>query len=83
MPLLLLPLLLLLLLLTAVQGMYELMEIGQSIVFCSTKNGCDAVTAALQAVGFGCSNLHGGLKGEDRDACMDDFRFGRKKVSIH
>jgi superfamily II DNA/RNA helicase len=60
--------------------MYELMEIGQSIVFCSTKNGCDAVTAALQAVGFGCSNLHGGLKGEDRDACMDDFRFGRKKV---
>eukprot|EP00953_Heterococcus_sp_UTEX-ZZ885_P013417 7669-Heterococcus_DN1.PRE.3 len=61
-------------------GMYELMEIGQSIVFCSTKNGCDAVTAALQAVGFGCSNLHGGLKGEDRDACMDDFRFGRKKA---
>jgi superfamily II DNA/RNA helicase len=75
--------LLLLFFFAAVQGMYELMEIGQSIVFCSTKNGCDAVTAALQAVGFGCSNLHGGLKGEDRDACMDDFRFGRKKVGTH
>lgn len=33
-----------------------------------------------QEQGFRCSNLHGDLLGEDRDACMEAFRQGLNKV---
>lgn len=33
-----------------------------------------------QNQGFRCSNLHGDLLGEERDACMEAFRHGLNKV---
>ncbi|CAM9753508.1 unnamed protein product, partial [Phaeothamnion confervicola] len=62
--------------------LYEMLEMGQSIVFCATKRESDRVCHTLQSRGFTCSNLHGGLEPRDRDGCMADFRSGQNKVLI-
>mmetsp|Transcript_9372 Transcript_9372/g.14123 ORF Transcript_9372/g.14123 Transcript_9372/m.14123 type:complete len:462 (-) Transcript_9372:74-1459(-) len=64
------------------KDLYTLLQMGQSIVFCSSKRSCNDVTKALQEVNFSCSNLHGNLEGYERDICMEDFRLGKKKVLI-
>ncbi|KAG5188448.1 ATP-dependent RNA helicase [Tribonema minus] len=64
------------------QELYGMLEMGQSIVFCHTKRGCDEVAYTLQREGFMCSNLHGDLRGDERDDCMKAFRDGLSKVLI-
>jgi len=64
------------------QDIYQLITIGQSIVFVETKRGCDMVSDTLNRVGYSCSALHGDLEPADRDALMRSFREGNTKVLI-
>ncbi|CAM9759641.1 unnamed protein product [Chrysoparadoxa australica] len=64
------------------QDLYELLEMGQSIIFCRTRAETDRITATLQRSGFNCSNLHSKLEPAERDECMASFRSGKNKVLI-
>ncbi|CAM9320103.1 unnamed protein product [Ascophyllum nodosum] len=64
------------------QDLYEILEMGQSIIFCRTKRDADMISERLTSQNFGCSILHGDLQGEERDATMDEFRSGRNKVLL-
>jgi ATP-dependent RNA helicase DDX19/DBP5 len=64
------------------KDLYDLLEMGQSIIFCRTRNEADIIQETLTQSGFKCSNLHSGLKGLDRDECMEAFRVGKNKVLI-
>jgi len=61
---------------------YELLTIGQSIVFVGTKRDADSVHRTLSEAGYSCSILHGGVAPEDRDTTMQDFRDGKSTVLI-
>jgi len=61
---------------------YNLMTIGQSIVFVETRDEAESVHSALTQGGYSCGLLHGGLDAGDRDASMRDFRTGRSNVLI-
>jgi len=62
--------------------MYDLLTMGQSIVFVQTKMYADIITDMLQKKGFDCATLHGDLEAVDRDLLMDEFRRGQRKVLI-
>ncbi|CBJ33475.1 DEAD box helicase [Ectocarpus siliculosus] len=65
-----------------IQELYDVLEMGQSIIFCRTKREADVINERLQAQGFTCSVLHGSLDGVDRDATMEQFRLGHNKVLL-
>jgi len=61
---------------------YDLLELVQSIIFVQTKMAAMQVTNTLTEKGFDVSTLHGDQDNTERDACMEDFREGRKKVLV-
>ena len=61
---------------------YQLLTVGQSIVFVETKQEADTIHQTLSASGFTCSVLHGNLESEQRDETMDQFRHGKSNVLI-
>ncbi|CAB9517542.1 dependent RNA helicase [Seminavis robusta] len=61
---------------------YEMLTIGQSIVFVGTKRDADNVHRTLSKSGYDCSVLHGGVSPEDRDSTMQNFRDGKSTVLI-
>ncbi|CAM9772432.1 unnamed protein product [Scytosiphon promiscuus] len=65
-----------------IQELYEVLEMGQSIIFCGTKKDADMINEKLQEQGFTCSILHSRLEGEERDATMEQFRLGHNKVLL-
>eukprot|EP00903_Cladosiphon_okamuranus_P012242 g11481.t1 len=65
-----------------IQELYDVLEMGQSIIFCKTKSDANKINATLQTQGFTCSILHGDLDGVQRDATMDQFRLGHNKVLL-
>lgn len=50
------------------------------IAFCTTKQQCDELAAALEARGFSALALHGDLEQKDRDSVL--VRFGNQSCSI-
>lgn len=48
-----------------------------SMVFCRTKDQVDNVYDKLNAMGYPCEKLHGGLMQDDRLAVMKDFKQGK------
>eukprot|EP00752_Nemacystus_decipiens_P011688 g10373.t1 len=65
-----------------IQELYDVLEMGQSIIFCRTKEEANQINVTLQTQGFTCSILHGGLDGDQRDETMDQFRLGHNKVLL-
>ena len=61
---------------------YGLLTIGQSIVFCHTKNTADDLKRRMTADGHTVSVLHGDLQPNERDRVIDEFRSGQTKVLI-
>mmetsp|Transcript_12663 Transcript_12663/g.17973 ORF Transcript_12663/g.17973 Transcript_12663/m.17973 type:complete len:485 (-) Transcript_12663:164-1618(-) len=61
---------------------YSLLTIGQSIIFVGTKREADLVHQTLEAEGYTCSVLHGGVENVGRDMTMDAFRKGESNVLI-
>ena len=61
---------------------YQLLTIGQSIVFVRTKQEADSVHQTLAESGYTCSVLHGDVDPSQRDATMQAFRDGQSTVLI-
>ncbi|KAF3933181.1 hypothetical protein ABW19_dt0209801 [Dactylella cylindrospora] len=62
--------------------LYELMVIGQSVIFVRKRENADELHRRMTADGHAVSSLHGAFEGTERDRLIDDFRFGRSKVLI-
>lgn len=61
---------------------YQLLTIGQSIIFVSTRKTADSVARKLTAEGHQVAALHGSQEPTERDAIIDAFRDGKIKVLI-
>jgi len=61
---------------------YNLMTVGQSIIFVQRKVTADEIARRMTAAGHKISSLHGSKEVGERDTTIDDFREGRSKVLI-
>ena len=61
---------------------YNLMTIGQSIVFVSSREEADLVNQTLSSAGYSCAALHSGMDSSERDETMAAFRAGKSTVLI-
>ncbi|WFD30779.1 RNA helicase [Malassezia sp. CBS 17886] len=62
--------------------LYNLLTIGQSIIFCAKRDTADRIAQRMTAEGHRVDSLHGKLDNADRDRTIDNFRSGRSKVLI-
>ncbi|KAM3583173.1 RNA helicase required for poly(A+) mRNA export [Umbelopsis sp. WA50703] len=63
-------------------NLYDLLTIGQSIIFCRTRATADEIARRMTKEGHSVVSLHGKLDPADRDMVMDKFRNGESKVLI-
>lgn len=63
-------------------NLYDLLTIGQSIIFCRTRATADEIARRMTAEGHSVVSLHGKLEPAERDRIMDKFRNGESKVLI-
>jgi ATP-dependent RNA helicase DDX19/DBP5 len=66
----------------ALSALYDVMSIGQSIVFCKRKVTADEITQRLVSEGHSVASLHGDKDHQERDKVLDGFRDGKTKVLI-
>ncbi|WP_117161651.1 DEAD/DEAH box helicase [Paraliobacillus sp. X-1268] len=52
------------------------------IIFCKTKEHVDTIYTELEAEGYSCERLHGGLEQKDRFAIMEGFKLGNFRYLI-
>ncbi|KIY65000.1 DEAD-domain-containing protein [Cylindrobasidium torrendii FP15055 ss-10] len=62
--------------------LYSLLTIGQSIIFCQSRDTADRIAKRMIDEGHKVASLHGAKEGEERDAVIDAFREGKTKVLI-
>ena len=62
--------------------LYNLLTIGQSIIFCAKRHTADKIAQRMTAEGHRVDSLHGKLDTSARDRTIDDFRSGKCKVLI-
>ncbi|EKD00744.1 ATP-dependent RNA helicase [Trichosporon asahii var. asahii CBS 8904] len=62
--------------------LYDVMTIGQSMVFCKKKVTADQISERLESDGHSVACLHGDKMSDERDKILDDFRQGKTKVLI-
>lgn len=62
--------------------LYDVMTIGQSMVFCKKKVTADHISDRLSSDGHSVACLHGDKMSDERDKILDDFRQGKTKVLI-
>ncbi|EJD53977.1 DEAD-domain-containing protein [Auricularia subglabra TFB-10046 SS5] len=62
--------------------LYELLTIGQSIIFCKKRETADQIANRMIAEGHQVSSLHGAKDAKERDETIDAFRDGKSKVLI-
>ncbi|PCH42042.1 ATP-dependent RNA helicase DBP5 [Wolfiporia cocos MD-104 SS10] len=63
-------------------SLYQLLTIGQSIIFCKQRSTADRIAQRMTAEGHKVASLHGAKDAAERDAIIDGFREGRDKVLI-
>ncbi|TFY76666.1 hypothetical protein EWM64_g7345 [Hericium alpestre] len=63
-------------------SLYQLLTIGQSIIFCQHRSTADRISQRMTAEGHKVASLHGAKDATERDAIIDRFREGREKVLI-
>ncbi|KAG2364605.1 DEAD-domain-containing protein [Suillus spraguei] len=63
-------------------SLYQLLTIGQSIIFCQHRHTADRISQRMSAEGHKVASLHGAKDAAERDAIIDNFREGRDKVLI-
>ncbi|XP_057818251.1 DEAD-box ATP-dependent RNA helicase 38 [Cryptomeria japonica] len=57
-------------------------KLGQSIIFVRTRESASMLHNQLEAEGYKCTSIQGGLKLEDRDLVIKEFRMGLTKILI-
>lgn len=62
--------------------LYNLLTIGQSIIFCAKRETADVIAKRMTAEGHKVESLHGKLDTAERDRTIDAFRDGKSKVLI-
>ncbi|GAK66068.1 ATP-dependent RNA helicase DBP5 [Moesziomyces antarcticus] len=62
--------------------LYNLLTIGQSIIFCAKRETADRIAQKMTAEGHKVDSLHGKLDTQERDRTIDAFRDGKSKVLI-
>ncbi|ORY85304.1 ATP-dependent RNA helicase DBP5 [Leucosporidium creatinivorum] len=62
--------------------LYNLLTIGQSIIFVKRRDTSDEIARRMTAEGHKVVALHGKLETAERDAVMESFRDGKTKVLI-
>jgi len=63
-------------------SLYQLLTIGQSIIFCQHRHTADTISKRMTAEGHKVASLHGAKDAAERDSIIDNFREGREKVLI-
>ncbi|KAF8813348.1 DEAD-domain-containing protein [Phlegmacium glaucopus] len=63
-------------------SLYQLLTVGQSIIFCQHRHTADRISQRMTAEGHKVASLHGAKDARERDAIIDGFREGREKVLI-
>ncbi|KAH7884384.1 P-loop containing nucleoside triphosphate hydrolase protein [Phlebopus sp. FC_14] len=63
-------------------SLYQLLTIGQSIIFCQHRHTADRISQRMTAEGHKVASLHGAKDAAERDTIIDSFREGREKVLI-
>jgi len=63
-------------------SLYQLLTIGQSIIFCQHRHTADTISKRMIAEGHKVASLHGAKDASERDSIIDNFREGREKVLI-
>lgn len=62
--------------------LYNILTIGQSIIFCAKRETADNIAKRMTAEGHKIDSLHGKLDFKERDQTIDNFRNGKAKVLI-
>lgn len=62
--------------------LYELMTVGQSIIFVHRRDTADEIAHRMTAEGHTVVSLHGKQESSERDLTIDSFRDGKTKVLI-
>ncbi|KAG7553568.1 hypothetical protein FFLO_03000 [Filobasidium floriforme] len=62
--------------------LYNLLTIGQSIIFCARRDSADVIANRMIAEGHSVAALHGAKDANERDLVIDGFRDGNTKVLI-
>ena len=57
-------------------------KIGQTIIFVRTREGCKRLMRAMNAAGYKCTAIEGGMDHADRDRVVKEFRDGLTKILI-
>eukprot|EP00250_Pteridium_aquilinum_P015055 c22350_g1_i1 orf=292-1824(+) len=57
-------------------------KLGQSIIFVRTRASASNLHKRLDADGYKCTSIQGGLSNEDRDRVIREFRTGQTKILI-
>ncbi|KAF8843699.1 DEAD-domain-containing protein [Paxillus ammoniavirescens] len=63
-------------------SLYQLLTIGQSIIFCQHRHTADRISQRMTVEGHKVASLHGAKNATERDTIIDSFREGREKVLI-
>ncbi|KAI9061072.1 DEAD-domain-containing protein [Trametes sanguinea] len=63
-------------------SLYQLLTIGQSIIFCQHRHTADRISQRMTAEGHKVASLHGAKDAAERDQIIDNFREGKEKVLI-
>ncbi|KAN0092856.1 P-loop containing nucleoside triphosphate hydrolase protein [Tylopilus felleus] len=63
-------------------SLYQLLTIGQSIIFCQHRHTADKISQRMSTEGHKVASLHGAKDAAERDSVIDSFREGREKVLI-
>ena len=62
--------------------LYGLMTIGSSVIFVKTRESANTIQQRMEQDGHRVTALHGAKDGAERDALLEDFRYGSSKVLI-
>jgi ATP-dependent RNA helicase len=62
--------------------LYDTLTITQAVIFCNTKQKVEWLSDKMKEQNFTVAAMHGGLKQEERDSVMEDFRSGSSRVLI-
>lgn len=57
-------------------------KLGQSIIFARNRQSASELHKKLEADGFRCTSIQGGLSHEERDRVIREFRSGETKILI-
>jgi ATP-dependent RNA helicase len=62
--------------------LYDTLTITQAVIFCNTKRKVDWLTDKMRKANFTVASMHGDMPQNERDAIMQSFRSGEKRVLI-